>query len=82
VPRPVSTKLPKVLNQQFRKHSDLSRGVAPRRSDNEDYDFGERISVHERYQSARRQLFLDQEIRQRGYAEPGDALQTTIRYFM
>jgi hypothetical protein len=61
-----------VLNQQFRKHSDLSRGVVPRRSDNEDSDFGERISTHERYQSARSQVFLDQEFRQRGYADPGD----------
>ena len=61
-----------MLDQQFRKHSDLSRGVVPRRSDNEDSDFGERIAIHERYQSARRQLFLDQEIRQRGYAETGN----------
>jgi hypothetical protein len=67
-----STKSPEVLNQQFRKHSDLSCGVLPRRSHNEDSDFGERISIHERYQSARRQVFLDQEFRQRGYAEPSD----------
>ena len=46
--RPGSIELPKVLNQQFRKHSDLARGVVPRRSDNEDSDFGERISIHER----------------------------------
>jgi hypothetical protein len=70
--RPGSIELPKVLNQQFRKHSHLSRGVVPRRSDNENSDFGERISIHERYQAARRQVFLDQEFRQRGYAEPGD----------
>ena len=70
--RPGSIELPKVLNQQFRKHSDLSRGVVPRRSHNEDSDFGERISIHERYQGARRQVVLDQEFRQRGYAEPGD----------
>jgi hypothetical protein len=69
---PGSIKLPKVLNQQFREDSDLSRRVVPRWSDDEDPDFGERIVIHQRYQSAGRELFLGQKIRQRGDAEPGD----------
>jgi hypothetical protein len=54
-------KLPKVPNHQFRKDSDLSRGVMPRRSDNEEPDFAQRIVIHQRYQSAGRELFLHQE---------------------
>ena len=69
---PGSIKLPKVLNQQFREDSDLSRRVVPRWSDDEDPNFGERIVIHQRYQSAGRELFLGQKIRQRGDAEPGD----------
>jgi hypothetical protein len=41
-----SIKLPKMLNQQFSKDPDLSCGVVPRRSDNEDPAFSERIAIH------------------------------------
>jgi len=44
--RPCSIKLPKMLNQQFSKDPDLSRGVVPRWSDNEDPAFSERIAIH------------------------------------
>jgi len=36
----------KMLNQQFSKDSDLSRGVVPRWSENEDPSFRERIAIH------------------------------------
>ena len=52
-------KIPKVLDQQFRKDSDLSRGVMPRWSDNEEPDFAERIAIHQRYQSAGREPAAD-----------------------
>jgi hypothetical protein len=35
-----------MLNQQFSKDSDLSRGVVPRWSENEDPSFRERIAIH------------------------------------
>ena len=43
---PCSIKLSKMLNQQFSKDSDLSRGVVPRWSENEDPSFRERIAIH------------------------------------
>ena len=65
---PCSIELPEMLDQQFSQDPDFSRRVVPRWSDNVDADFGERIAIHQRYQSAGRQLFLRQEFRQRRYA--------------
>jgi hypothetical protein len=70
------------INQQFRKDSDLSHGVVPRWSDNEDPDFGERIAIHQRYQSAGRELFLRQKIRQRSYAKPSDGCRRKSHPFV
>jgi hypothetical protein len=61
-----------MLNQQLSKNPDLSRGVVSRWPDNEEASFRERMIFHQRYQSAGRELLLRQEIRQRGYAQPGD----------
>ena len=44
--RPWSINSSKMLNQQFSKDSDLSRGVVPRWSENEDPSFSERIAIH------------------------------------
>jgi hypothetical protein len=61
------------------KHPDLSRGVLSWRSDDEDPDLGKRIAVHQSYQTGRRKLFLRQEIRQGGYADPRDGCRSKSR---